>query len=131
MPTKGKSYADYAGLIIMGAVVCLMVIAVLAVAVFSWGWSWFVGRPRPLSRHIRRTLPLRQFSGQEEQATCPICLEHYRDGDVVRRLPDCGQVFHQSCVDRWFDTHSTCPICRERVVPYVAGGEVEMAAIGN
>ena len=43
---------------------------------------------------------------------CYVCLEAYKPGDRIRRLP-CKHEFHAVCVDKWLlDVHSTCPICR-------------------
>ncbi|KAL6888167.1 hypothetical protein ACP4OV_009193 [Aristida adscensionis] len=45
----------------------------------------------------------------EGGALCAVCLEDVGDGEVVRRLPACGHVFHVECVDMWLRSHSTCP----------------------
>ena len=48
----------------------------------------------------------------EEKPTCSICLEPFKAGDIVRTLP-CLDRFHAgSCIDRWLDSHKTCPVCR-------------------
>lgn len=43
---------------------------------------------------------------------CAICLEQYRDGDVLCGLP-CGHNYHQHCILSWLlrDKHH-CPTCR-------------------
>ncbi|KAL6647854.1 hypothetical protein ACP70R_015291 [Stipagrostis hirtigluma subsp. patula] len=51
------------------------------------------------------------------QACCPVCLESYADGDVVRALPDCGHLFHRECVDPWLRQRPTCPVCRTSPLP--------------
>jgi hypothetical protein len=33
----------------------------------------------------------------------------------VRLLPKCNHSFHINCIDMWFHSHSTCPICRSPV----------------
>ncbi|WOL17001.1 hypothetical protein Cni_G25789 [Canna indica] len=43
---------------------------------------------------------------------CSICLSDYKGDDVLRRLPDCGHLFHVSCVDPWLRSHRSCPVCR-------------------
>lgn len=48
---------------------------------------------------------------------CPVCLECYGDGDVVRVLPDCGHLFHRACVDPWLRQRPTCPVCRTSPLP--------------
>ncbi|KAD7479877.1 hypothetical protein E3N88_03013 [Mikania micrantha] len=43
---------------------------------------------------------------------CTICLADYKPTDVVRLLPECGHLFHVSCIDPWLKLHPTCPVCR-------------------
>lgn len=43
---------------------------------------------------------------------CAVCLGELRDGDTGRLLPRCRHRFHAECVDRWFRSHVTCPLCR-------------------
>ncbi|CAD6206960.1 unnamed protein product [Miscanthus lutarioriparius] len=48
---------------------------------------------------------------------CSICLDNYGDGEVLRKLPECGHLFHRECVDPWLRHHPTCPVCRTSPVP--------------
>ncbi|KAJ1914823.1 hypothetical protein IWQ60_008666 [Tieghemiomyces parasiticus] len=44
--------------------------------------------------------------------SCTICLDRFRSGHYVRRLP-CKHVFHRRCVDTWLLTKSAvCPLCK-------------------
>ncbi|BBG96872.1 RING/U-box superfamily protein [Prunus dulcis] len=49
--------------------------------------------------------------------SCSICLGDYKDTDVLRLLPDCGHLFHLTCVDPWLRLRPTCPICRNSPAP--------------
>lgn len=48
---------------------------------------------------------------------CSICLGDYKNSDMLRKLPDCGHLFHLKCVDPWLRLHPTCPICRTSPLP--------------
>ncbi|KAF9676537.1 hypothetical protein SADUNF_Sadunf08G0012300 [Salix dunnii] len=48
---------------------------------------------------------------------CTICLQDYKDSDLLRLLPECGHFFHAQCIDLWLKLHPTCPICRNSPVP--------------
>ena len=40
---------------------------------------------------------------------CAICME---SSDAPRKHCQCGHSFHARCLDRWLQTHDTCPLCR-------------------
>jgi hypothetical protein len=63
---------------------------------FSWG---------------RRKEPPQQ---QQQQAECAVCLEEFREGDVLAHLP-CSHRFHWSCAVPWVQAASRCPFCRAAV----------------
>ncbi|CAK8544996.1 unnamed protein product [Lathyrus sativus] len=43
---------------------------------------------------------------------CSVCLSELVEGEKVRVLPKCNHRFHIDCIDMWFQSHSTCPLCR-------------------
>ncbi len=47
-----------------------------------------------------------------EPATCPITLEPFQDGEIVRRINGCGHVFRDAALRRWFQRNNNCPVCR-------------------
>ncbi|KAL5207636.1 hypothetical protein ABZP36_032071 [Zizania latifolia] len=47
---------------------------------------------------------------------CAICLVEFERDQDVRALPQCGHVFHATCVDTWLRDHSSCPSCRRVLV---------------
>lgn len=61
-------------------------------------------------------LPKIRFDKVEEQ-TCSVCLETYQQGEMLTALR-CAHFFHTSCVTRWFQRSTQCPLCRT-----VQGGE--------
>ncbi|PRQ30083.1 putative transcription factor C2H2 family [Rosa chinensis] len=46
---------------------------------------------------------------------CAICLVDFSDGDKIRVLPKCNHRFHVVCIDKWLQSHSSCPTCRQRL----------------
>ena len=47
---------------------------------------------------------------------CVVCLCEFQEGEKGRLLPRCDHRFHTECIDMWFHSHSTCPLCRTPVV---------------
>ncbi|XP_027126967.1 E3 ubiquitin-protein ligase ATL41-like [Coffea arabica] len=50
---------------------------------------------------------------------CSVCLSSLEEGEMARTLPNCKHVFHAECIDKWFSSHSNCPICRTEAEPRV------------
>ncbi|MCO5556380.1 hypothetical protein L7F22_022381 [Adiantum nelumboides] len=46
---------------------------------------------------------------------CAVCLSLFEEKDIVRILPKCKHVFHLLCIDKWFESHANCPLCREKI----------------
>ncbi|KAI3678384.1 hypothetical protein L6452_37674 [Arctium lappa] len=51
----------------------------------------------------------------DQNTECAICLGEYEEDEWVKTIPNCCHVFHVSCIDTWFQTHSSCPLCRSDV----------------
>merc|ERR1712150_206351 len=45
---------------------------------------------------------------------CPVCLEAFVAGDLVRKFP-CSHAFHRECCEAWLATADTCPTCRFKI----------------
>ncbi|KAH7405554.1 hypothetical protein KP509_15G075700 [Ceratopteris richardii] len=43
---------------------------------------------------------------------CAVCLSDFRRGETCKLLPSCGHFFHVECIDLWFLSQTTCPLCR-------------------
>ncbi|CAL9781467.1 unnamed protein product, partial [Musa acuminata subsp. burmannicoides] len=48
----------------------------------------------------------------KESLECAVCICELSEGDAARLLPKCGHAFHLECIDMWFCSNSTCPLCR-------------------
>ncbi|KAG4960394.1 hypothetical protein AAZX31_13G215400 [Glycine max] len=60
-----------------------------------------------------------QFKQGEEVVECSVCLGTIVEDTISRVLPNCKHIFHVDCVDKWFNSNTTCPICRTVVDPKV------------
>ncbi|KAH9533131.1 hypothetical protein CY35_18G035200 [Sphagnum magellanicum] len=58
----------------------------------------------------------------QEHRECAVCLSDFEEEDDLCLLPGCKHVFHQDCIDVWFQSHSTCPLCRASLVPKTSDG---------
>ncbi|XP_016499888.1 RING-H2 finger protein ATL78-like [Nicotiana tabacum] len=47
---------------------------------------------------------------------CVICLSEFVAGEKVRVLPKCNHGFHVRCIDKWLNSHSSCPTCRHCLI---------------
>lgn len=70
---------------------------------------------RGLDPEALKAIPVVAQSELETSAECAVCLSEIADGDKARVLPTCRHVFHVDCVDVWFSSHATCPLCRSIV----------------
>ncbi|KAJ3695166.1 hypothetical protein LUZ60_000543 [Juncus effusus] len=48
---------------------------------------------------------------------CAICLGEYKEGEMIRKLPDCLHCFHMDCIDEWLRINASCPVCRTSPMP--------------
>ncbi|TKY72578.1 RING-H2 finger protein ATL2 [Spatholobus suberectus] len=51
----------------------------------------------------------------ENAPECAVCLSEFEPGETGRVLPKCKHSFHTECIDMWFHSHDTCPLCRAPV----------------
>ncbi|KAL6540770.1 hypothetical protein OROMI_024653 [Orobanche minor] len=66
---------------------------------------------------VLKTLPVVVFDPNEfkDGLECAVCLCEVSKGEKTRLLPKCNHGFHLDCIDMWFQSHPTCPLCRNPV----------------
>lgn len=72
---------------------------------------------RGLDPSILGSIPVLVFRPEEfkDGLECAVCLSELVTGEKARLLPKCNHGFHVECIDMWFQSHSTCPLCRNLV----------------
>ncbi|XP_019198608.1 PREDICTED: RING-H2 finger protein ATL3-like [Ipomoea nil] len=70
-----------------------------------------------LEPSVLKTIPEVEFSSKDfkEGLECVVCLCEVCEGEKTRFLPKCNHGFHVECIDTWFQSHSTCPLCRNPI----------------
>lgn len=70
-----------------------------------------------LEPKILKSLPVLVFKNEDfkDGLECAVCLCDVVEGEKTRLLPKCNHGFHLDCIDMWFQSHSTCPLCRNLV----------------
>lgn len=99
----------------------LVILAILIIAIFT-PRHWLTSRGRNnllknVDTKMVEALPSFMFSSSHLNdchagETCAICLEDYKEGEIVKVLP-CKHEYHSSCVDSWLTKWGTfCPVCK-------------------
>ena len=52
------------------------------------------------------------------EKTCVICLEDFENDDRISfSNSGCKHIFHTECLQAWLEKHTSCPTCRNRMLP--------------
>lgn len=121
---------------IMVGVILFMSLVVFIIFLIHVYTKWFLNRRRQdtagdpdggtrrkvnakgLDPLILETIPVVAFDVNELKdgtLECTICLCEFCEGEKMRFLPKCNHGFHVDCIDMWFQSHSTCPLCRNAI----------------
>ncbi|KAL6010489.1 hypothetical protein ACLOJK_000922 [Asimina triloba] len=141
---KESGVISISGKVMFAAVIILFITIIFVLFLHLYArWFWGSSHPPPRSRSSRnprrlafapapdsalaprrgldlslmRALPVVVFSPGDfkDGLECAVCLCEVSDGEKVRLLPKCNHGFHLDCIDMWFQSHSTCPLCRNPV----------------
>ncbi|XP_027363854.1 probable E3 ubiquitin-protein ligase ZFP1 isoform X2 [Abrus precatorius] len=69
-----------------------------------------------ISKHLTETIYCSSDPSQEE-GSCAICLEEYKNMDDVGTLKSCRHDYHVSCIRKWLSMKNVCPICKASALP--------------
>lgn len=73
-----------------------------------------------IKKKALKTFPVVNYSAEMKlpglDAECVICLSEFAPGDRVKVLPKCNHGFHVRCIDKWLNSHSSCPTCRHCLI---------------
>jgi len=50
----------------------------------------------------------------QDNKLCVICQEDFENEDKVRHLP-CDHIYHENCIDTWFNKNVHCPLCKKDI----------------
>ncbi|KAH7678680.1 Zinc finger RING/FYVE/PHD-type protein [Dioscorea alata] len=70
---------------------------------------------RGIDPDLLQSLPITVRSASNTPIDCSVCLSKIEEGEKMRILPKCRHEFHAECIDMWFSSHSTCPLCRSTI----------------
>ncbi|XP_027902214.1 RING-H2 finger protein ATL60-like [Vigna unguiculata] len=137
--TLGESPAvELIGKVMIIVIIIFFFLVVIALGVHLFTRNFWWREPAPQSRRRRRfvfssgqegglrrgldpsvlsSIPVLVFQAQDfkEGLECSVCLSEVVEGEKARLLPKCNHGFHVGCIDMWFQSHSTCPLCRNSV----------------
>lgn len=75
---------------------------------------------RGLDASVLKSIPVFVYSSKthpDMTPDCAVCLSEFEENETGRTLPKCRHSFHIECIDMWFHSHSTCPLCRTSIEP--------------
>lgn len=72
------------------------------------------GATRQQIQKIKEVIFDSALVGPDDQTTCPISLEQFEDGDLLRELP-CTHLFQKEFIDKWLLSDKNCPVCRHPI----------------
>lgn len=58
-------------------------------------------------------------SSANMNTSCPITLDEFQNGDVVRQIIPCGHIFQETALRNWFSRNVRCPVCRYDIRDYI------------
>ncbi|XP_055811807.1 RING-H2 finger protein ATL16-like [Solanum dulcamara] len=74
---------------------------------------------RGLDELVIREIPTFPYSrnrvGERSFRRCVVCLNEFKEDEMLRLLPKCSHAFHLDCIDIWLQNNASCPLCRTSI----------------
>ncbi len=67
---------------------------------------------RPTTETIQRTTRILTSTEIPVGTICSICQEGIAQTETARKIIHCDHMYHQVCIDQWFERSVLCPTCR-------------------
>ncbi|KAK4359801.1 hypothetical protein RND71_022030 [Anisodus tanguticus] len=75
---------------------------------------------RGIKKNALKTFPVITYTTELKHpgldSECVICLSEFVVGEKIKILPKCNHGFHVKCIDKWLNSHSSCPTCRHCLI---------------
>ncbi|KAH0775990.1 hypothetical protein KY290_007401 [Solanum tuberosum] len=75
---------------------------------------------RGIEKKALKTFPVITYATELKHprldSECVICLLEFQIGEKIKVLPKCNHGFHVRCIDKWLNSHSSCPTCRHCLI---------------
>lgn len=79
---------------------------------------------RPTQQQIQSATQFLEYdSATISNTRCPITLEDFEQGEMVRRIIHCGHTFCETALQNWFQSNVRCPVCRHDIRTTVTTNE--------
>ena len=51
-----------------------------------------------------------------DQRQCRLCLQYFKQGEELMKIPICEHIFHINCLRKWLMDFQKCPVCDSNII---------------
>ena len=55
---------------------------------------------------------IQKYDESRKETECAICLEDFKDIDIIKAFYKCNHILHKKCLLNWLKKNNTCPFCK-------------------
>ena len=55
---------------------------------------------------------IQKYDDSRKETNCAICLEDFKNTDIIKAFCACKHIFHKKCLLNWLKDHDICPLCK-------------------
>ncbi|KAK7349350.1 hypothetical protein VNO77_06655 [Canavalia gladiata] len=79
--------------------------------------NYMIQRVHKLYKHYGYAAVVKE-NEEDESDYCAVCLSQIYKREKVRSLPVCNHRYHADCIGTWLKNHTTCPLCRSKIIDH-------------